>query len=202
MVTARQGLDAAIEAVGTGLQDTTSMVLDLVNAGSFMSLVQDVFDVGKSEAEARVMMGSVRSLAALRLVQLTSVITKAVDTIGNVAANDDSALLSGSPSTPSPPSGTGTGCPASDSSSPQGRNTIKILQDLKLLVEETVATRMVFETDQQVRTTLTNVHEFARMDSLKDGFKGAAAAIQVNISVWHGMTYNVVLAYRSSFSSA
>ena len=201
MVTARQGLDAAIEAVGTGLQDTTSMVLDLVNAGSFMSLVQDVFDVGKSEAEARVMMGSVRSLAALRLVQLTTVIAKAVDTIGNVAANDDSAL-SGSLSTSSPPSGTGTGGPVPDSSSPQGRNTIKILQDLKLLVEETVATRMVFETDQQVRTTLTNVHEFARMDSLKDGFKGAAAAIQVNISVWHGMTYNVVLAYRSSFSSA
>ena len=42
-----------------------------------------------------------------------------------------------------------------------------------------MATRTIFETDLQVRNTLTNVQEFANTVNLKDGFKGAAAAIQV-----------------------
>ena len=54
------------------------------------------------------------------------------------------------------------------------------LEDLKLSAEQTVASRMVFETDTQVRNTLLNVERFAKTASLSDGFESAAAEIQVN----------------------
>ena len=77
MVAAQQGLDAAIEAVGTEVQSTTALMLETVGAGSLVPLVQDVFDAGVAEVGARVKMSSVRSLSVLRLIQLADTIGKA-----------------------------------------------------------------------------------------------------------------------------
>ena len=101
MVAARQGLDAAIEAVGTELQNAGSKVLDLMDASSFMPLAQNAFDAGMGEAEARVRLAPVRSLAALRVVQLTNAVTKAAES----APAESAPASSGLASTPSMSSG-------------------------------------------------------------------------------------------------
>ena len=106
MVAARQGLDAAIEAVGTELQNAGSKVLDLMDASSFMPLAQNAFDAGMGEAEARVRLAPVRSLAALRVVQLTNAVTKAAESAPAESAPAESApASSGLASTPSMSSG-------------------------------------------------------------------------------------------------
>ena len=102
MVAARQGLDAAIEAVGTELQNAGSKVLDLMDASSFMPLAQNAFDAGIGEAEARVRLAPVRSLAALRVVQLTNAVTKAAE---SAPAESHTPASSGLASTPSMSSG-------------------------------------------------------------------------------------------------
>ena len=49
MEDARQELDAAIEAVGTKVQSTTLLVLDMAGAGACMQGVQDIFEAGIAE---------------------------------------------------------------------------------------------------------------------------------------------------------
>ena len=150
--TAQRGLGAAVECVSSGIQSCTSSSLGMLGVGSFAPL-DECIEYGMSEIEARTRMAPVRSFASLRLIQLSSAIATAIDTA---------------------PDGASAPSSLDSSESSVGRS----LEDVILLAEETVASRTIFETDPQARSTLLNIEKFGEI-ALVRGFEGAAATIEV-----------------------